>query len=63
VPEPNPGWPGFHRPPDDQEDGLDLFRQTVGWILGIKPEEVTKEQRREAEAVSFGLRFGRDPNA
>lgn len=38
---------------------MDIHRVNAAKALGIKPEEVTEEQRRDAKAVSFGLQFGR----
>lgn len=39
-------------------DGRDLHRQTAAAVLGIDPEQVSKEQRQMAKAVNFGLLFG-----
>jgi hypothetical protein len=39
----------------------DIHRVTAAKVLGIKPGDVTDEQRREAKAANFGLRFGGGP--
>ena len=38
--------------------GEDIHRVTAAQVLGIKPEEVTKEQRSSAKAVNFGIVYG-----
>lgn len=40
------------------QQGLDVHRATAAETLGIKPDEVTPEQRRQAKAVNFGLIYG-----
>ncbi|WP_395947679.1 DNA polymerase I [Caedibacter taeniospiralis] len=40
------------------QNGLDVHRATAAETLGIKPQEVTSEQRRQAKAVNFGLIYG-----
>jgi len=39
-------------------EGRDVHRQTAAELLGITPEEVTKEQRSLAKAVNFGIIYG-----
>lgn len=36
----------------------DIHRVTAAQVLGISPEEVTKEQRNSAKAVNFGIVYG-----
>ena len=36
----------------------DIHRVTAAQVLGIPPEEVTKEQRNSAKAVNFGIVYG-----
>ncbi|MBK2126216.1 DNA polymerase I [Fangia hongkongensis] len=38
--------------------GLDIHQATAAETLGIKPEEVSSEQRRRAKAINFGLIYG-----
>ncbi len=38
--------------------GLDIHRATAAAVYGIKPEEVTYEQRSFAKRVNFGLMYG-----
>ena len=40
------------------ENGEDLHKKTAAAVLGVKQEEVTKEQRQMAKAVNFGLLYG-----
>ena len=40
------------------KDGGDIHTQTAAFINGIKPEEVTKEIRRTAKEVNFGVLYG-----
>ncbi|WP_119343834.1 DNA polymerase I [Facilibium subflavum] len=40
------------------QKGLDIHQATAAEILGIKPSNVTAEQRRRAKAVNFGLIYG-----
>ena len=39
-------------------DGEDIHATTAASVLGITPEQVTKEQRRQAKAVNFGILYG-----
>ncbi len=43
------------------KDGLDIHTATAAGIWDIKPEDVTKDQRRIAKAINFGLIFGQGP--
>ena len=38
--------------------GEDIHRLTAASVLGIPPEEVTKEERGKAKAVNFGIVYG-----
>lgn len=41
----------------------DIHTETAALVYGIKPEEVTKQQRYEAKAVNFGIMYGQGPHA
>lgn len=43
------------------ERGEDIHTATAAAILGIPKDEVTKDQRRIAKAINFGLIFGQGP--
>jgi len=40
------------------ERGDDIHRETAAEVFGVKPEGVTKEMRRKAKAVNFGVLYG-----
>lgn len=40
----------------------DIHILTAAAVLGIKPSEVTKQQRYEAKAVNFGIMYGQGPH-
>lgn len=40
----------------------DIHIQTAALVYGIKPEEVTKQQRYAAKAVNFGIIYGQGPH-
>lgn len=42
-------------------DGKDIHTETAASIWGVSAEEVTKEQRRVAKAINFGILFGQGP--
>jgi DNA polymerase-1 len=39
-------------------DGADIHTTTIAAILNIPPDKVTKDQRRQAKAINFGLLYG-----
>lgn len=41
----------------------DIHTETAALVYGIKPEEVTKQQRYESKAVNFGIMYGQGPHA
>ncbi len=43
-------------------DDQDIHQLTSAAVLGIKPEEVTKEMRYKAKAVNFGILYGQGPH-
>ncbi len=38
--------------------GEDFHRATAAFVFGVKPEEVTQDQRRQAKEVNFGILYG-----
>lgn len=47
---------------DAFNEDADIHTLTAADVLGIKPEEVTKQQRYEAKAVNFGILYGQGPH-
>jgi DNA polymerase-1 len=43
---------------DAFRNGEDIHRATAALVYGVKPEEVTSDQRRVAKTVNFGLLYG-----
>jgi DNA polymerase-1 len=41
----------------------DIHTTTAAAVLGVKPEKVSKEQRRQAKTINFGLLYGMGPFA
>jgi DNA polymerase-1 len=41
--------------------GEDIHRRTAAEVLGVAPEAVTREDRRRAKAVNFGIVYGQTP--
>jgi DNA polymerase-1 len=39
-------------------EGMDIHTATAATIYGIKPEEVNRDQRRNAKSVNFGIIYG-----
>ena len=40
------------------KQGKDVHSATAAEVFGVKPDEVTKDQRRSAKAINFGLIYG-----
>lgn len=40
------------------KSGVDVHTLTASNVFGVKPEEVTKDMRRKAKAVNFGIVYG-----
>jgi len=40
------------------KNGMDIHTATAANIYGIRPEEVTRDQRRNAKSVNFGIIYG-----
>lgn len=47
---------------DAFNEDQDIHVATAALIYGIKPEEVTKQQRYSAKAVNFGIMYGQGPH-
>jgi len=45
------------------KEGADIHRRTSAEILNIPEAEVTKDQRRAAKAINFGIIYGMGPHA
>ncbi len=43
---------------DDFRSGLDIHQATAAKIYHVKPEEVSRDMRRNAKAVNFGIIYG-----
>ncbi len=43
-------------------DDEDIHKLTAAAVLGLKPEDVTKELRYRAKAVNFGILYGQGPH-
>lgn len=43
--------------------GLDIHAATAAEVFGVKPEDVTKEMRRQAKVINFGVLYGMGVNA
>lgn len=46
---------------DAFNDGMDIHTSTAAKVFKVSPEEVTKEQRRKAKMVNFGIIYGISP--
>jgi DNA polymerase I len=40
------------------KDGKDVHESVASFVFGVKPEEVTKEMRRKAKVINFGILYG-----
>jgi DNA polymerase-1 len=40
------------------QEGLDVHRATAAEVFGLRPDEVSSEQRRYAKVINFGLIYG-----
>jgi DNA polymerase-1 len=49
---------GEERLADAFRQGRDIHLETASWVFGLKPGEITPEQRRFAKTVNFGLIYG-----
>jgi uracil-DNA glycosylase family 4 len=38
--------------------GQDIHRATASWVMGVPPDQVTKDDRKKAKAVNFGFVYG-----
>ncbi len=43
-------------------DGLDIHTRTAAQVYGIAMEDVTKDQRRDAKVINFGILYGMSPH-
>ncbi len=43
-------------------DGLDIHRRTAAQVYGLAMEDVTKDQRRDAKVINFGILYGMSPH-
>lgn len=43
-------------------EGADIHVQTAAQVYGVKPAEVSKEQRRDAKVINFGILYGMSPH-
>ena len=47
---------------DDFNSGVDIHTKTAAEVYGISLEEVTKDQRRAAKVINFGVLYGMSPH-
>lgn len=45
------------------KDGRDIHAETAAFVLGVPIGEITKEQRRQAKVLNFGVLYGMGPQA
>ncbi len=43
-------------------DGLDIHKRTAAQVHGLALEDVTKQQRRDAKVINFGILYGMSPH-
>lgn len=48
---------------DDFNSDIDIHAKTASDVYGIPLEEVTKDQRRDAKVINFGVLYGMGPHA
>lgn len=48
---------------NDFNAGTDIHTKTAADIIGVPIDEVTKEQRRDAKVINFGVLYGMGPHA
>ncbi len=41
--------------------GADIHTSTAAYILGVEPDKVTRDQRRSAKEINFGILYGMGP--
>ena len=44
------------------KDGADIHTSTAAEINGVEPGDVTRQMRREAKAINFGILYGQGPH-
>lgn len=47
---------------DDFNEGVDIHTKTASQTYGVPMEEVTKDQRRAAKVINFGVLYGMSPH-
>ncbi len=47
---------------EDFNSGVDIHTKTASEVYGIPMEEVTKDQRRDAKVINFGVLYGMSPH-
>lgn len=52
---------GDQRLIDDFNSGIDIHTKTAADVFGVAPEDVTKDQRRAAKVINFGVLYGMSP--
>ncbi len=43
-------------------EGADVHTATAAQVYGVKPQDVTKNQRRDAKVINFGIMYGMSPH-
>ncbi|MDR1032860.1 MAG: hypothetical protein LBL84_02505 [Candidatus Nomurabacteria bacterium] len=52
---------GDQRLIDDFNSGVDIHTKTASDVFGVLPSKVTKDQRRAAKVINFGVLYGMSP--
>lgn len=47
---------------DDFNSGIDIHTKTASTVYGVAMEQVTKNQRRDAKVINFGVLYGMSPH-